>query len=263
MRARAVIVILSAAMLGAASIASAQSIPASALCASNEVGMPCGGNPYNACIPTICWTTVDMLNDAGEDAGVLTDCRECTACIQAGCFVTGCPAGSICTAFGGNPTFPGIGWGPTSNPDELSIATPDYICVDGGPQVLYPPTCPNPGVAPAEGGPAPSPSGSSGGSGDGSSGSNGPASAPDAGVATYAPSYSAPAAAPAGGGGAASQIVDASAPPLAPAAAPPHYTVLGHGACTMARGPAGSGGATLAGIALGLLALRRKRLSPR
>lgn len=257
MRTRTIIVVLGLAMVGAVSVASAQVappvVPPPALqCSASQLGQPCGLNSYSTCTQTACFHIEDQIDDAGEDVGVPTSCNECTACVQSGCLYTGCPAGSYCTGFGVNPASPlgGWGFGPPSNVDETTIEVPQYLCVDAGPQDLGPPRCPDLNGAATGGGiVGPSPGGGSGGL--------------DAGVARNPPSNDTTTPRTAGGssvGG--TQSLEAGVErPAAPAASadPSHDTDLSR-ACAMAPGTAaGMGAIGPVGVALGLLAARRRR----
>jgi hypothetical protein len=251
MRAGAIVVVLGLATAGVASVASAQVVPPPELqCSASQLGQPCGLNSYSTCTQTACFHIEDELDDAGVDAGVPTSCSACTACIQSGCLYAVCPAGSYCTGVGLNPASPlgGWGFGPPSNPDETTVAVPQYFCVDAGPQLLAPPTCPDPHGGAADGGiVAISPGGGSG--------------SLDASVARY-PGPSRETTTPPGAGrpsGSSGMLEAGTDLPAAPATGASQYPELGR-ACAMAPGaPAGVGAPGLIGVALGLLASRRRR----
>jgi hypothetical protein len=257
MRTRAIVVVLGLAMVGAASIARAQVVPPLGVqCSPDQLGQTCE-NMYMTCSETVCFRIEDQLNDAGEDVGVPTSCNACTACVETGCLYTGCPAGSYCTGRDLHPASPwgGVGYGPASNPDETAIAVPQYTCVDAGPQDLTAPTCPNlGGVAESTGAVGPASSASSSGG-------------PGAGTTPVVPVNDPP---PEGTGSPSvpsapsTESLDASVDPATASATAVHYEVLGHGACTMAPGNAaiaGKGALAPVGVALGLLAMRRRRKS--
>ena len=270
------------ALAGVASIASAQTQTwlTGPLCPASQVGMPCNSNPYDLCLPTLCFHIEDRLNAAGMDAGVPTACLECTACVQADCRATGCPSGEQCQYYGTSqsPCGGGFGYGPASNPDQTVIINPQYSCLPGwdgqAPVPEVPPTCPNVtdwtdfcGGSSGGGG---SSAVSAADAGSGQTTGSGPATDASSGTNGAAGSGGTGSGATGGGSGGGATGGGSSGPVAAAAAAPivgadagnaPAPQVL-RSSCTIGRGPLAKGGARGAwsvALVMGLALARRRR----
>lgn len=117
-------------------------------CPVDQIGQPCtnqlpgtyAGNTPLFCAASLCETIVDEVNDAGEDVGVPATCAICGACVPFCSNDSQCPSGLTCKSEGKQ----GFGWGPPTNPDQLTLWFPSSYCTDfpdASPSESWTPSC--------------------------------------------------------------------------------------------------------------------------